>query len=75
MTDALRRACAHAVHVVTARGEVIRAGRAALHVLDRIGFRRTAAVLSIPPLVWLVELGYRIVARNRSFFGRFPFTR
>jgi hypothetical protein len=26
-------------------------------------------VLAVPPLVWLVELGYFIVARNRSGFS------
>jgi hypothetical protein len=25
------------------------------------------------PFIWLVELGYWIVARNRPFFGRFLF--
>ena len=27
-----------------------------------LGWRRTSRVLSVPPLVWLVELAYRIVA-------------
>lgn len=73
MTDALRIACARAVHVVTPDGRVLRAGAASLRVLERIGFRGTAAVLSIPPLVWLVETGYWVVARNRPFFSRFFF--
>jgi hypothetical protein len=25
------------------------------------------------PFIWLVELGYWVVARNRPFFGRFLF--
>jgi predicted DCC family thiol-disulfide oxidoreductase YuxK len=75
MSPALARACALAVHVVTAEGRVLRAGRAALHVLDRIGFRRTARVLGLPPLAWGVELGYRLVAGHRPAFARFFFTR
>jgi hypothetical protein len=73
MTPALRDACPRAVHVVRADGTVLRAGRASLHVLGAIGWRRFARVLAWPPLVWLVELGYFIVARNRRFFSRFLF--
>lgn len=73
MTDALREACARAVHVVTADGTVIRAGRAALYVLERIGWGAFARVLTYPPMVWFVELGYWIVASNRKFFARFMF--
>jgi hypothetical protein len=29
----------------------------------------------VPPLVWLVELGYRIVARHRGVFSRLMFRR
>ena len=71
MTDALARHCATAVHVITAAGVVLSAGRASLCVLGLIGYPRLARVLAFPPLVWLVELGYWIVARNRRFFGRF----
>ena len=73
MTPALRAACARAVHVVTADGRVLRAGRAALFVLQQIGYERWAALLSVPPLIWCVEPGYRLVAANRAFFSRFLF--
>jgi predicted DCC family thiol-disulfide oxidoreductase YuxK len=66
MTPELRAACQRAMHVVTADGDVLRAGRASLFVLKETGNRRLAAVLGLPPLVWGVELAYRIVARNRS---------
>jgi predicted DCC family thiol-disulfide oxidoreductase YuxK len=59
------------VHVVRQDGSVLRAGRATLHVLAGVGWRRTARLLALPPLVWGVELGYRLVAGNRSFFSRF----
>lgn len=70
MTPALREACRLAIHVVTPGGEALRAGRACLGVLRVLGWRRTAAVLSVRPLVWAVELGYWIVARNRGRIGR-----
>lgn len=71
--DALRQACSRAVHVLPREGGALRAGRASLYVLRRTGFRKTAAVLGVPPLRWLVELGYWIVARNRRFFSRIFF--
>jgi predicted DCC family thiol-disulfide oxidoreductase YuxK len=76
MTDALFVACKQAVHVITPEGRVIRAGRAALFVLQEIGYPGwLVGPLAWPPLVWLVELGYRIVANNRPFFSKFLFTK
>jgi predicted DCC family thiol-disulfide oxidoreductase YuxK len=66
MTPELRAACRRAMHVLTADGRVLRAGRASLFVISETGNRRLAAFLGLPPFVWLVELAYRIVARNRS---------
>jgi predicted DCC family thiol-disulfide oxidoreductase YuxK len=71
--DRLRQACSRAVHVLTREGAVLRAGRASLYVLRRIGYRKTSAVLGVPPLRWLVELGYWIVARNRRLFSKIFF--
>jgi predicted DCC family thiol-disulfide oxidoreductase YuxK len=59
-----------AVHVLTADGQLLRAGRASLFVLGETGHPWLARILGLPPLVWLVELGYVIVARHRSFFSR-----
>ena len=72
MTPELREACRRALHVLTADGVLLRSGRAALFVLQRTTptWRLIARVLRYPPLVWFAELGYRIVANNRSFFGR-----
>ena len=75
MTDALAAQCARAVHVITPQGGVLRAGRASLHVLEQIGWRATTAIASRRPLVWLVEAGYWVVARDRPFFSRFMFRR
>ena len=57
MSPELRAACARAFHVVTRDGRVLRAGRAALYVLGRLGHPGLARVLGLPPLVWAVELG------------------
>lgn len=75
MTPALRAACARAVHVITSDGRVLRAGRASLYVLSQIGHGRIAWLLGLPPLIWCVEIGYRLVAGHRPLFARFLFTR
>lgn len=75
MTDAIRAACPDAVHVVTADGQVLKAGRAALFVLAQIGYRRLAWLFGTPLLLPLTEWGYGLVASNRMFFSRFLFTR
>ena len=75
MTPELRAACENAVHVVKSNGEILRAARAALFVLGRIGYPVIARVLLTPPLIWFAEIGYRIVANHRDFFARFFFTR
>jgi hypothetical protein len=74
MTPELREACKRALHVVTTSGEILSAGRATLFVLEKLGYRRVARLLRVPPLVWLVELGYRIVARNRTIVARLLFS-
>jgi len=75
MTPELRAACARAVHVVTPEGVVLRAGRACLWVLERTGHPVLSRVLGSPPLVWAVELGYWLVARNRQLASRVLFRR
>lgn len=73
MTASLHRRAQRAVQVVTQKGIQLEAGRAALYVLERIGYRRLAILLSRPPWIWLVEAGYRVVANHRPFFGKFLF--
>jgi hypothetical protein len=75
MTDALAARCARAVHVITPEGSVLRAGRATLYVLDRIGWHAVARAASLPPFVWMVELGYWLVARTRGLASRVLFRR
>ena len=73
MTPALYQACRWAVHVVTADGQVLRAGRASLFVLAQIGWSGPTRLFALPPLIWLVEAAYRLVADHRPFFARFLF--
>ncbi len=70
MTPALREACKRALHAVTSSGTILSAGRATLFVWEQLGHPASARALRIPPLIWAVELGYRIVANNRTFFSR-----
>lgn len=71
MTPDLYQACGQAIHVLTRDGRLLRAGRAAMFVLEHLGFRRLARALSQQPFIWFVEIGYWLVARNRSRIGRF----
>ena len=74
MTPALREQARNAVQVMTADGRQLSAGRAVLFVLEEIGWHPTIVRLAgRRPFIWAVELGYRIVAHNRSFFGRILF--
>jgi predicted DCC family thiol-disulfide oxidoreductase YuxK len=75
MTPALYAACRRAVHVITANGQIINAGRASMFILEEIGYPRwLVRPFTWPPLVWFTELGYRVVADNRPFFSKFMFT-
>lgn len=74
MTPQLRRACRRSVHVVTPDGRVLKAGRAALYVLGAVGWPKPPVqLLGLPPLIWLVEIAYRLVANNRILLSRFVF--
>lgn len=70
MTDALEARCARAVHVITPEGDVLSGGRASLYALEQVGWRRFAVACSRPPLLWLIEAGYWLVARNRGLLSR-----
>lgn len=73
MTDALAARCARAVHVLAPDGTLLSGARAALFVLERVGWPRLARLLGVPPLLWLVEVAYRVVAANRGFLSRVLF--
>lgn len=54
-------------------GRVIRGGRAVLRVFGGLGWWPITTPLSWPPMIWFVELGYRVVANNRILFSKFFF--
>ncbi len=69
MTPKLREECSRALHVITPQGKVLRAGRAVLYILKHTNHPILAWALGIPPLIWIVEAGYWLVARNRAWIG------
>jgi hypothetical protein len=74
MTPALRAQARKAVQVMTADGRQLSAGRAVLFALEDIDWHpRMVRLAGRRPFIWAVELGYWIVARNRSLLGRFLF--
>lgn len=74
MTPALRRQAERAVQVLTPQGQQISGGRAVLYILQEVGWHPWLVRLAcIRPLIWGVELGYWIVARNRQVFSRLMF--
>lgn len=75
MTPELAAACVEAMHVLCRDGRVLKSGRAALYIFGGLGWRRTAALFALPPLIWGVEFGYWIVSSNRLFFDRLLFPR
>ena len=70
MTSGLRAACGRAIHVFAVDGRLLSGGRAALFLLERVGWPRSARLLARPPLVWGVEFAYRLVALNRDRLAR-----
>jgi predicted DCC family thiol-disulfide oxidoreductase YuxK len=70
LTPEIRAAAAGAVQYVHPDGRFVSGSRAVFATLRRIGYPGPWRVLAWPPFVWVAELGYRIVARNRGFFSR-----
>lgn len=66
MTPARYEACKRAIHVIMPDGRVLRAGRAAMELLKVMGLRTLGTIGSFPPMIWFIELGYWLIARNRS---------
>jgi predicted DCC family thiol-disulfide oxidoreductase YuxK len=74
MTPKLRQQAERAVQVITPDGQQISGGQAVLFILQEVGWRpRLVRLTSRRPFLWVVEMGYWIVARNRSLFSRFLF--
>ncbi len=74
MTGALLAACRRAMHVVTPDGQILRAGRAVLFVLETVGYHPFwARRLARFPFIFAVEWGYALVAGHRPFFAKILF--
>jgi predicted DCC family thiol-disulfide oxidoreductase YuxK len=75
MTPVLYQQCQQAIHVRFADGRLLRGGHACLYILQVIGYRRLAKILSLWPLCWITEAVYALIARHRQFFSRFLCTK
>ena len=74
MTPKLREESARAMQVITNTGEQISGGKSVLFVLETVGrYPWLMKAASKPPLVWLIDTGYKVVARNRQYFSRMMF--
>lgn len=73
MTDEIAARAQNEMIVITSQGQVIGGARAVLFVLGQTGWGWFARFLAAPPLVWPIDLGYRIIARNRSHISRIFF--
>ncbi len=69
----IRNVCAHTVYLFTPDGRGLRSGRAALFILENCGWGFWAKLLSVPPFIWIVELGYRWIAANRRLISKIFF--
>lgn len=70
MTPLLRVQARKAVQIVTADGRHLSGGRAVLFALREVGWHPVPIrLLQHRPFVWVVDLGYRIVAANRPHFS------
>lgn len=70
MTDSFRAQCARSVQLLLPGSPPLSGGRAVLAVFSMLGWRKTAAFLSTPPLIWVIQAGYWVTARYRGALGR-----
>lgn len=68
MDDALYEACQKAVHVLTADGHLLRAGRAVLFILQELGYS-WAGWFARKPFIWMVEWFYGWIASHRKWLS------
>jgi predicted DCC family thiol-disulfide oxidoreductase YuxK len=75
MTPSVRELLGTTVVVITSDGKILTRSQAIFFVLEQTGWGWFAKALASPPLVWIMNIGYGLVARNRAwlsakFFGR-----
>lgn len=74
MTPELRRQAQAAIQVITNQGQQMSGGRAMLFVCEEIRWHPIMTALGRrQPFIWPVELGYWIVAHNRSRLSKLLF--
>ena len=73
LAPSVKEACAEAVHVIKADGEMIRAGRAILFCGTFTRFGGWARIGLWPIFLPFVEVGYKFVAHNRNLVSKFFF--
>lgn len=72
MTPLLRIEAQRAVQLAYPDGHRVSGGRAVIAALRAIGWHPVAMrLLRHRPLIWAIDVGYRIVAANRDAFARF----
>jgi len=72
LTDAIRAQCEHALHVIQSDDRVLKGADAVFFAYQVTGL--PLALMRIPPLIWVAELGYRVIAANRYWFSKVLFT-
>lgn len=56
--------------VITTDGEVMGGARGVLYIAEKTGAKLLARILGSPVFFWAVDLGYRFIARHRSWISR-----
>lgn len=70
MNPALLERCKFELGLVTADGREMMGARAVLFILEATGWGWFARMLSYPPFIWVLQIGYWIVARNRGLISK-----
>jgi len=75
MTPEFAAACEKDLHVLCTDGTVLRGGPSMIFIFGKLGWSRSARISSLPPFVWIVNVAYWVVSRNRRVFSRILFTK
>lgn len=73
MTDAIYETCKSQMVVITSDGRQINGALGILFVLQELGWGGFAKLLTYPPIVWPIKIGYWLVARNRGVISKWFF--
>lgn len=65
--------CKSALYVVTESGMELRGAKAVLFLYELTGWGFFAKLLGTPPFLWIIQLGYWLVARNRGLISKWFF--